>query len=727
MAAAAAAPEPAGDAVRPAPPAGYTVTWENVNCRIKTGSIFAKEKKVVHSLIDNSGFARPGESLAVIGPSGAGKTTLVDILSQRKSLGEITGEVLVNGQKPDEFYKKRLGQISVLMAHIPTMTVRETLMFAAECRMPRGTTKEERIARVDEVIAGLKLTNAQNTPVGDELIRGVSSGEKKRTEVATEMIARPRMLFLDEPTSGLDDFGARFTMELVLQYVKSENVCVIIVIHQPAEAVFNLFDNTMIICEGRTCYFGPTKVAESYFATMGYPTPKLQNPIEHYLDVCSANAIAAADYYSSSPLAQANLAEVQRLKAQRYESVRYSEHLVERPWYDQVKLLGHRTLLRYWRNPSTSWGRLFMFTLLGILFGVFFLSLDNTTTGMRNRLSVSTTFTFLAIYVAIAAVPQFLEDRELYLQELDTAFYSTWPYWITYLVIEGCMTSIITTIQLLIIWPMAGFSWEPFGNVYAMMFLQFWLATAISQAWSAWCKTLVQAFTALWAAGLIFYAFSGAQAPLNIVTPALRWLADINYWRWCLQYVIWQIMKDYIVDCVRTPSTGFVLPAARGFVGALNNTFVGEPGNAVNVAQFWRGVGIMRANAATSNAPTVTDATRADLLANTNAAAQLIAPIANQSSFGPAPAQYAPAVGAFDLYFNTSTSALEVATNAAIFPAGYYCPYGQGADFIRRFRDLSPENPAATNVSFAVNAALFVFFAFMTLAGLMFSRNYRKR
>jgi len=88
------------------------------------------------------------------------------------------------------------------------MTVRETLMFAAECRMPRSSTKEERIARVDEVIAGLKLTNAQNTPVGDELVRGVSSGEKKRTEVATEMIARPRMLFLDEPTSWVSGNGA---------------------------------------------------------------------------------------------------------------------------------------------------------------------------------------------------------------------------------------------------------------------------------------------------------------------------------------------------------------------------------------------------------------------------------------------------------------------------------------------------------------------------------------
>lgn len=59
------------------------------------------------------------------------------------------------------------------------MTVRETLQFAAECRMPREATQADRIARVDEVIASLRLTPAQNTPVGDELIRGVSSGEKK--------------------------------------------------------------------------------------------------------------------------------------------------------------------------------------------------------------------------------------------------------------------------------------------------------------------------------------------------------------------------------------------------------------------------------------------------------------------------------------------------------------------------------------------------------------------
>jgi hypothetical protein len=103
---------------------------------------------------------------------------------------------------------------------------------------------------------------------------------------------------------------------------------------------------------------------------------------------------------------------------------------------------------------------------------------------------------------------------------------------------RSSITSVITTIQILTIWPMAGFPWDSFGKVYAMMFVQFWLSTAVSQAWAAWCKTLVQAYTALWAFALVFYAFSGAVVPLGTLSPALRWLADINYWRWCLQYVV---------------------------------------------------------------------------------------------------------------------------------------------------------------------------------------------
>jgi hypothetical protein len=169
-------------------------------------------------------------------------------------------------------------------------------------------------------------------------------------------------------------------------------------------------------------------------------------------------------------------------------------------------------------------------------------------------------------------------------------------------------------------------------------------------------------------------------------------------------------MKDYIMECPVIGSTGFAGPVARGFVGALNNTFVGAPTNAVNVAQFWTGVDLMAAYTATGAMEAATPATRAAMLGNTNDAAALIAPIANASSFAPTPAGYAPVLGAYPLYQNASGTANEIATNAAIFPPGYYCPVGQGKDFIRRYRDLSPENPATTNISYAVNCGLFVFF-----------------
>jgi ABC-type multidrug transport system ATPase subunit len=69
-------------------------------------------------------------------------------------------------------------------------------------------------------------------------------------------------------------------------------VCVIVVIHQPSEAVFRLFDNCMIICNGRTCYFGPASTADGYFAGMGHPVPRLQNPIEHFREFAERTAVS---------------------------------------------------------------------------------------------------------------------------------------------------------------------------------------------------------------------------------------------------------------------------------------------------------------------------------------------------------------------------------------------------------------------------------------------------
>ncbi|KAJ3338504.1 ABC transporter G member 22 [Gonapodya sp. JEL0774] len=696
----------------------YTLTWKDVSLDITGGG------KSVRTLKSACGYAKPGESLAIIGPSGAGKTTLLDILAQQKTLGTISGDILVNGKKPDIFFGKRAGYIFTSMAHIPTMTVRETLLFAAECRMPRDATKEERLARVDEVIKNLRLTNAVNTYVGDELIRGLSSGEKKRLEVGIEMVARPKALFFDEPTSGLDDYGARFTMELVLDYVRRENVTVMIVIHQPCEAVFKLFDNCCLVGEqGRICYFGPISRAEEHFTSLGYPTPPLTNPIEHYLDVMALDTGRAHEFFEKSPVYQENLREISRLNALEHPEVPHSSHLVERLPQDQFVLIWNRVWLRYYRNPSTSWGRAFLFIMFAIMFGLFFLNLDPGLSGIRNRLSVASTLSFLPIFIAVAAVPQFLEDRELYIQEYNSAFYSLWPFWITYLVIETIFNIVISTIQLVIIFYMCnGFPSSSFGPTFAMMLVQMGLATTVSQSISAWSKTLFQAYTGLWAVGLIFYAFSGTQADLNTVQPWIRWMADINYWRWSQQYIDYQVLKDFIYECPTIASSTFITPVSEGFLTTLGKSISASNATAAvtGANSALSALGNLQAMRTISGMTNETTFTLELIIGGLKSTIQPLLPagaVLNDSL-----------LDVNSLYSAVNTVSGAVKANETLFTAQPYCPFGNnGKDWLQAFRGIGGDQPAITNVAYAANLSLYVFFGTMTYFGLWFSRRYRKR
>lgn len=141
---------------------------------------------------------------------------------------------------------------------------------------------------------------------------------------------------------------------------------------------------------------------------------------------------------------------------------------------------------------------------------------------------------------------------------------------------------------------------------------------------------------------------------------------------------IWQIMKDYVMDCPTIPSALFVGPVSEGYVGALNATFIANPGNTVQVSQFWKGVQVLAANAAAANVQGATDATKAVLVANNNAVAAQIAPLSSSPGNFSQPAQYANAIAAYPMYQNASTVGEQLALDPTLFPPGYFCPVGQG-------------------------------------------------
>lgn len=161
-----------------------------------------KQRTVQRELLAGvSGFARAGELTALMGSSGAGKTTLMDVIAGRKTSGTITGEILVNGHKQSFPTFSRLAayveQMDVLLG---TDTVREAIEFSARLRLPAEVSDEQRKRFVDQILDDLELTSIADRIIGDAASDGLSPGQLKRVTIGVELAANPTFLFLDEPS-----------------------------------------------------------------------------------------------------------------------------------------------------------------------------------------------------------------------------------------------------------------------------------------------------------------------------------------------------------------------------------------------------------------------------------------------------------------------------------------------------------------------------------------------
>ena len=189
-------------------------------------------------LTDVSGCARSGEVFAIMGASGAGKTTLLDVLARKIVSSRIAGRVELDGQPVTSSLMRRASAYVRQDDLMYTcLTVRETLRFAAELRMSRTCSKQEKEDKVEHTIELLGLTKVAGSLIGDEFRRGVSGGERKRVCIGAEIMGDPKVLFLDEPTSGLDSTSAFRVVSVVRDIAIKTNSIAIMVLHQVRERV----------------------------------------------------------------------------------------------------------------------------------------------------------------------------------------------------------------------------------------------------------------------------------------------------------------------------------------------------------------------------------------------------------------------------------------------------------------------------------------------------------
>ncbi|XP_038720731.1 putative white-brown complex homolog protein 30 isoform X2 [Tripterygium wilfordii] len=242
--------------------------------------------KKKHLLRCVTGKIMPGRVSAVMGPSGAGKTTFLSALAGKATGCTMQGLILVNGKSESILsYKKIIGFVPQDDIVHGNLTVEENLRFNARCRLSADLPKADKVLVVERVIESLGLQAIRDSLVGTVEKRGISGGQRKRVNVGLEMVIEPSLLILDEPTTGLDSASSQLLLKaLRREALEGVNVCM--VLHQPSFALFKMFDDLILLAKGGfTVYHGSVKKVEEYFNGLGISVPERVTPPDHFIDI----------------------------------------------------------------------------------------------------------------------------------------------------------------------------------------------------------------------------------------------------------------------------------------------------------------------------------------------------------------------------------------------------------------------------------------------------------
>ncbi|KAG8070337.1 hypothetical protein GUJ93_ZPchr0006g42732 [Zizania palustris] len=335
-----------------------------------------------------SGAFRPGVLTALMGVSGAGKTTLMDVLAGRKTGGYIEGDISISGYpKNQETFARIAGYCEQNDIHSPHVTVYESLLYSAWLRLPPEVDSEARKMFVEEVMELVELTSLRGALVGLPGVNGLSTEQRKRLTIAVELVANPSIIFMDEPTSGLDARAAAIVMRTVRNTVDTGRT-VVCTIHQPSIDIFEAFDELFLMKRGgEEIYVGPLgrnscHLIDYFEDVQGVRKIKDgYNPATWMLEVTTLAqedilGVNFSEVYRNSDLYQRNKALINELSApppgskDLHFATQYSQS-----FFTQCIACLWKQHKSYWRNPSYTATRIFFTTVIALIFGTIFLNL----------------------------------------------------------------------------------------------------------------------------------------------------------------------------------------------------------------------------------------------------------------------------------------------------------------------------------------------------------------
>ncbi|OVA02681.1 ABC transporter-like [Macleaya cordata] len=541
-----------------------TMTFHNVNYFVDMPKEMkgTREKKL--QLLSNvSGVFSPGVLTALVGSSGAGKTTLMDVLAGRKTGGYIEGDIRISGYPKEQSAFARIsGYVEQTDIHSPQVTVEESLWFSSCLRLPKEVSKETKHEFVEEVMALVELNTLRHALVGLPGSSGLSTEQRKRLTIAVELVANPSIIFMDEPTSGLDARAAAIVMRTVRNTVDTGRT-VVCTIHQPSIDIFEAFDELLLMKRGgRVIYGGKlgehSKIMIDYFQRIDGSPPIASgyNPATWVLEVTTPAAEQKigqdfADIYRNSDQFRGVEALIENLRTPPAGS----KPLKFASTYSQDSLTQFRTCfwkqnLVYWRSPAYNVVRLFFTTMSALIIGSVFWNVGSRRDTPNELMVVMGALyaacLFLGVNNSSSVQPVIAIERTVYYREKAAGMYSPFPYAAAQGLIEIPYIAVQTLIYAVITFFMINFE-RTLGKflLYVLfMFLTFTYFTfygmmAVGLTPSTHLAAVVSsAFYSLW------NLLSGFLVPLPSIPSWWLWFYYICPVAWTLRGIISSQLGD---------------------------------------------------------------------------------------------------------------------------------------------------------------------------------------
>ncbi|CDO98092.1 unnamed protein product [Coffea canephora] len=451
-----------------------------------------------------SGAFRPGVLTALMGVSGAGKTTLMDVLAGRKTGGYIEGNVTISGYpKNQETFARISGYCEQNDIHSPHVTVYESLVYSAWLRLPAEVDAKTRMMFVDEVMELVELNSLRDGLVGLPGVNGLSTEQRKRLTIAVELVANPSIIFMDEPTSGLDARAAAIVMRTVRNTVDTGRT-VVCTIHQPSIDIFEAFDELFLLKRGgQEIYVGPLghnsiELIKYFEAIDGVSKIKDgYNPATWMLEVTASaqELMLGADFaeiYKNSDLYRRNKALIHELDSPRpgtkdlYFPTKYSQAFPV-----QCMACFWKQRISYWRNPPYTAVRFLFTSFIALSFGTIFWKLGKrkeTSQDLINAMgSMYAAVLFLGVQNSSAVQPVVAIERTVFYRERAAGMYSALPYAfaqvgieILYILKQAVFYSLITYAMIGFEWTAAKFFWYLFFMYFTLLYFTFYGMMVVS-------------------------------------------------------------------------------------------------------------------------------------------------------------------------------------------------------------------------------------------------------